>query len=277
MDKLQQLENLLNQLGSCLVAYSGGVDSAFLALVAYRTLGDQSLAVMADSPSLPRSEFKEAIALSEQFGFPLKIIQTKEFENEEYLSNPNNRCYFCKHALFEETESLAMERGVAAVLYGEIADDIGDFRPGAQAAKEFQVRAPMKEVGLTKSEIRVYSSEMGLPTASKPQMACLSSRIPYGEKVTVKKLSQIEEAEALLRKLGFHDIRVRHHELSQGALARIEIGSVELDQLVQPAIRETLTQSIKSLGYLYVTLDLMGYQRGSLNSARQASSDQPFS
>ncbi|RZO72863.1 MAG: ATP-dependent sacrificial sulfur transferase LarE [Limisphaerales bacterium] len=277
MDKLQQLENLLNQLGSCLVAYSGGVDSAFLALVAYRTLGDQSLAVMADSPSLPRSEFKEAIALSEQFGFPLKIIQTKEFENEEYLSNPNNRCYFCKHALFEETESLAMERGVAAVLYGEIADDIGDFRPGAQAAKEFQVRAPMKEVGLTKSEIRVYSSEMGLPTASKPQMACLSSRIPYGEKVTVKKLSQIEEAEALLRKLGFHDIRVRHHELSQGALARIEIGSVELDQLVQPAIRETLTQSIKSLGYLYVTLDLMGYQRGSLNSARQASSPQPLS
>ncbi len=277
MDKLQQLENLLGQLGSCLVAYSGGVDSAFLALVAHRTLGDQSLAVMADSPSLPRSEFKDAIALSEQFGFPLKIIQTKEFENEEYLSNPNNRCYFCKHALFEETESLAMERGVAAVLYGEIADDIGDFRPGAQAAKEFQVRAPMKEVGLTKSEIRVYSSKMGLPTASKPQMACLSSRIPYGEKVTVKKLSQIEEAEALLRKLGFHDIRVRHHELSQGALARIEIGSAELDQLVQPAIRETLTQSIKSLGYLYVTLDLMGYQRGSLNSARQASSDQPFS
>ena len=277
MDKLQQLENLLGQLGSCLVAYSGGVDSAFLALVAHRTLGDQSLAVMADSPSLPRSEFKDAIALSEQFGFPLKIIQTKEFENEEYLSNPNNRCYFCKHALFEETETLAMERGVAAVLYGEIADDIGDFRPGAQAAKEFQVRAPMKEVGLTKSEIRVYSSEMGLPTASKPQMACLSSRIPYGEKVTVKKLSQIEEAEALLRKLGFHDIRVRHHELSQGALARIEIGSAELDQLVQPAIRETLTQSIKSLGYLYVTLDLMGYQRGGLNSARQASSAQPFS
>ena len=277
MDKLQQLENLLNQLGSCLVAYSGGVDSAFLALVAYRTLGDQSLAVMADSPSLPRSEFKEAIALSEQFGFPLKIIQTKEFENEEYLSNPNNRCYFCKHALFEETESLAMERGVAAVLYGEIADDIGDFRPGAQAAKEFQVRAPMKEVGLTKSEIRVYSSEMGLPTASKPQMACLSSRIPYGEKVTVKKLSQIEEAEALLRKLGFHDIRVRHHELSQGALARIEIGSVELDQLIQPAMRETLTKSIKSLGYLYVTLDLMGYQRGSLNSAQQASNPQPLS
>ena len=277
MDKLQQLENLLNQLGSCLVAYSGGVDSAFLALVAHRTLGDQSLAVMADSPSLPRSEFKDAIALSEKFGFPLKIIQTKEFENEEYLSNPNNRCYFCKHALFEETEALAMERGVAAVLYGEIADDIGDFRPGAQAAKEFQVRAPMKEVGLTKSEIRVYSSEMGLPTASKPQMACLSSRIPYGEKVTVEKLSQIEEAEALLRKLGFHDIRVRHHELSQGALARIEIGSAELDQVVQPDIRETLTQSIKSLGYLYVTLDLMGYQRGSLNSARQTSSAQPFS
>lgn len=277
MDKLQQLENLLNQLGSCLVAYSGGVDSAFLALVAHRTLGDQSLAVMADSPSLPRSEFKDAIALSEQFGFPLKIIQTKEFENEEYLSNPNNRCYFCKYALFKETEPLAKERGVAAVLYGEIADDIGDFRPGAQAAQEFQVRAPMKEIGLTKSEIRVYSSEMGLPTASKPQMACLSSRIPYGEKVTIEKLSQIEEAEALLRKLGFYDIRLRHHELSNGALARIEIGSAELDQMMQPAMRETLTKSIKSLGYLYVTLDLMGYQRGSLNSARQASNPQPLS
>lgn len=274
MDKLQQLEYLLKELGSCLVAYSGGVDSAFLALVAHRTLGNQSLAVLADSPSLPRSELKDAIALSEQFGFPLEIIRTKEFENEDYLSNPNNRCYFCKHALFEETESLAKERGVAAVLYGEIADDVGDFRPGAQAAKEFQVRAPMREIGLTKAEIRAYSKEMGLPTASKPQMACLSSRIPHGEKVTVKKLSQIEQAEAILREQGFYDIRVRHHELSQGALARIEIGSSELDKFVQSDMRETLTHSIKSLGYLYVTLDLSGYQRGSLNTTQQPNSVQ---
>lgn len=271
MDKLQQLEELLKELGSCLVAYSGGVDSAFLAFVAHRTLGDRSLAVMADSPSLPRSELKDAIALSEEFGFPLEIIRTKEFENEDYLSNPNNRCYFCKHALFEETETLAKQRGVAAVLYGEIADDVGDFRPGAQAAKEFKVLAPMKEVGLSKVEIREYSKELGLPTASKPQMACLSSRIPYGEKVSVEKLSQIEQAEAILKEQGFFDVRVRHHELSKGALARIEIGSNELDKLIQSDLREALTHSIKALGYLHVTLDLMGYQRGNLNMAQLSS------
>lgn len=274
MDKLRQLEDLLKKLGSCLVAYSGGVDSAFLAYVAHRTLGSQSLAVMADSPSLPRSELKEAIALSEQFGFPLEIVRTKEFENQDYLSNPNNRCYFCKHALFEETEAIAKQRGVAAVLYGEIADDIGDFRPGAQAAKEFKVLAPMKEVGLSKIEIRKFSKELGLPTASKPQMACLSSRIPYGEKVSVEKLSQIEQAEAILKEQGFYNIRVRHHELSKGALARIELGSTELEKLIQPNVREAITQSMKSLGYLYVTLDLMGYQRGSLNAVQLTSSNQ---
>ncbi len=264
----------MQELGSCVVAYSGGVDSAFLALVAHRTLGDRSLAVMADSPSLPRSELKDAIALSEQFGFPLEIIRTKEFENEDYLSNPNNRCYFCKHALFEETEVLAKEREVAAVLYGEIADDVGDFRPGAQAAREFKVLAPMKEIGLTKEEIRAYSKEMGLPTATKPQMACLSSRIPYGEKVTVRKLSQIEQAEAILRAQGFYDVRVRHHELSQGSLARIEVGPSELNKLVDSESREKLTQAIQSLGYLYVTLDLLGYQRGKLNTTLQTDSTQ---
>jgi uncharacterized protein len=271
MDKRQRLESILKDLGSCLVAYSGGVDSALLALVACRTLGDRAVAVMADSPSLPRSELKEAIELSEQFDFPLEIIRTKEFENEDYLTNPTNRCYFCKHALFEEMETYAKERGVAAIIYGENADDIGDFRPGAKAAQEFQVRAPLKEAGLTKSEIRAYSEELGLPTASKPQMACLSSRIPYGEKVSVKKLSQIEQAEAILRRHGFFDLRVRHHELSTGSLARIEVGKEEVERLLDATLRETLTQSIKELGYLFVTLDLTGYQRGSLNVIKETS------
>ncbi len=267
MDKRQRLESILKDLGSCLVAYSGGVDSALLALVAYRTLGDRAVAVMADSPSLPRSELKEAVELSEQFHFPLEIIRTKEFENEDYLTNPTNRCYFCKHALFEEMESYAKERGVAAIVYGENADDIGDFRPGAKAAQEFQVRAPLKEAGLTKSEIRAFSEELGLPTASKPQMACLSSRIPYGEKVTLKKLSQVEQAEAILRQNGFFDVRVRHHQLGSGALARIEVGATEMERLLDPELRDALTQTIKELGYLYVTVDLIGYRRGSLNVA----------
>jgi uncharacterized protein len=271
MDKRQRLESILKDLGSCLVAYSGGVDSALLALVACRTLGDRAVAVMADSPSLPRSELKEAIELSEQFDFPLEIIRTKEFENEDYLTNPTNRCYFCKHALFEEMETYAKERGVAAIIYGENADDIGDFRPGAKAAQEFQVRAPLKEAGLTKSEIRAFSEELGLPTASKPQMACLSSRIPYGEKVSVKKLSQIEQAEAILRRHGFFDLRVRHHELSTGSMARIEVGKEEVERLLDATLRETLTQSIKELGYLFVTLDLTGYQRGSLNVIKETS------
>ena len=274
MDKLQRLEKILKDLGSCLVAYSGGVDSAFLALMAHRTLGEHALAVMADSPSLPRSELNEAIDLSKQFGFPLEIIRTKEFENEDYLTNPSNRCYFCKHALFEEMESLAKTRGVAAIIYGENADDIGDFRPGVKAALEFQVLAPLKEAALTKAEIRSCSEELGLPTASKPQMACLSSRIPYGEKVTLEKLSQVEQAECLLRQHGFFDLRVRHHELTTGAMARIEVGTNEVHRFMEPDLRETITQSIKDLGYLFVTLDLAGYQRGSLNVVKDSDTEQ---
>lgn len=274
MDKLQRLELILKELGTCLVAYSGGVDSAFLSLMAYRTLGDKAVAVMADSPSLPRSEMKEAVDLAKEFDFPLQIIRTKEFENDDYLTNPTNRCYFCKHALFEEMESFAKERGVAAIIYGENADDIGDFRPGAKAAQEFQVRAPLKEAGLTKSEIRAYSEDLGLPTAFKPQMACLSSRIPYGEKVTLEKLNQVEQAEAILREQGFFDLRVRHHELSTGSLARIEVGKAEVDRLLDANLRETLMQSIKELGYLFVTLDLTGYQRGSLNVIQETTEKQ---
>ena len=213
VNKLEQFRAALRAYGSCLVAYSGGVDSVFLARVAHEVLGDRALAVIADSPSLPRRELQEALALADQFHFPVRVVQTAEFDNPDYLANPANRCYFCKHELFEQLAPIARAEKFAVIAYGENASDNGDFRPGAQAAAEFQVRAPLKEAGLTKAEIRELSAQLGLPTADKPQMACLSSRIPHGEPVTPEKLAMIEAAENVLRDLGFHDVRVRHHEL----------------------------------------------------------------
>ncbi|MCX6896855.1 MAG: ATP-dependent sacrificial sulfur transferase LarE, partial [Verrucomicrobia bacterium] len=213
-DKLAKLQAVLRGYGSCLVAYSGGVDSVFLARVAADALGAKSLAAIADSPSLPRRELAEALDIAKKFNFPVRVVKTAEFANTEYLANPTNRCYFCKHELFEELTPLARAEGFAVIAYGENASDLGDFRPGAKAAAEFQVRAPLKEAGLTKADIRELSAQLGLPTADKPQMACLSSRIPYGEAVTPAKLLMIEEAEYVLKDFGFYDVRVRHHELS---------------------------------------------------------------
>ena len=265
--KLEQLRELIGSYGSCLVAYSGGVDSVFLARVARDVLGDKALAVIADSPSLPRRELAEALEIAEQFQIPVRVVKTDEFNNAEYLANPTNRCYFCKHELFTELAPLAKAEGFAVIAYGENASDVGDFRPGAQAAKEFQVRAPLKEAGLTKAEIREFSAQLGLPTADKPQMACLSSRIPYGESVTPEKLLMIEEAEAVLRDLGFYDVRVRHHELPNAAtaLARIEVGAVEMAKFLAEDVADRVAAALKKLGYAQVTLDLQGYRRGSLN------------
>jgi uncharacterized protein len=298
--KLQALRELLRGYGSCLVAYSGGVDSVFLAVVAHQELGDKMLAVIADSASLPREELAEAVELGERFQFPVRVIATDEFNNPEYLANPVNRCYFCKHELFTELAPLAVKEQFAVIAYGENASDIGDFRPGAQAAKEFQVRAPLKEAGLTKAEIRQFSAELGLPTADKPQMACLSSRIPYGEPVTRVKLGMIERAEKVLRELGFYDVRVRHHELGgtvSGSgfgvssstigtrmpqtnqpetrnqkpettgkhLARIEVGPSEIARLLAGETYQQVAAQLKEIGYAHVTLDLEGYRRGSLN------------
>ncbi len=287
--KLEKLRALLKSYGSCLVAYSGGVDSVFLARVAHEVLGDRALAAIADSPSLPRRELQEALELATQFAFPVRVLQTQEFANAHYTANPANRCYFCKHELFEELTPLAQAENFAVIAYGENASDAGDFRPGAQAAAEFQVRAPMKEVGLTKAEIRELSAQLGLPTADKPQMACLSSRVPYGETVTPEKLRMIELAEYVLRDLGFHDVRVRHHEMSPKAkaqrpkadsgalrlstinlqastsLARIELAPAEIPALLANGRLATVAEALKNIGYAHVTLDLQGYRRGSTN------------
>jgi uncharacterized protein len=238
---------------------------------------------------LPRRELAEALELGGRFDFPVRVVKTAEFDNPSYLANPLNRCYYCKHELFEELAPLARTENFAVICYGENASDTGDFRPGAKAAAEFQVRAPLKEVGLTKAEIRELSAQLGLPTADKPQMACLSSRIPTGEPVTPEKLRMIEEAEYVLRDLGFSDVRVRHHELSPKSevqspksggevgrlwtldfghgthLARVEVGQSELKRLLEDGVGARVAESLKRIGYTHVTLDLQGYRRGGAN------------
>jgi len=266
-DKFQELRELIRSYGSCLIAYSGGVDSVLLARVAHEVLGDRSLAVIADSPSLPRRELAEALAIAERFQIPVRVLQTKEFDNPNYLANPDNRCYFCKQELFRELAPLARSEGFAVIAYGENASDAGDYRPGALAAGEFHVRAPLKEVGLTKVEIRALSARLGLPTADKPQMACLSSRIPRGELVTEEKLRMIEQAENVLRDLGFRELRVRHHESQNGPLARIELGVAEMPRLFGGEHHLRIVAALREIGYSHVVLDLQGYRRGSLNEA----------
>ena len=301
-DKFEALRSRLRQYGSCLVAYSGGVDSAFLAHVAHEVLGDRSLAVIADSPSLPRRELAEALAVAEQSGFPVRVVRTKEFEDERYTANPANRCYFCKHELFGELGPIARAEKLAVIVYGENASDAGDFRPGAQAAAEFQVGAPLKEVGLTKVEIRRLSAQLGLPTADKPQMACLSSRVPHGEPVTPEKLRMIEAAEAVLRDLGFYDVRVRHHELKVASdkwqvtgnpalpegnpvtchlppvthLARIELGREEIPRFLADGIAAKVTGALQGIGYAQVMLDSEGYRRGGANPAPRPPAAETF-
>lgn len=263
--KYDRLRAAIRSYGSCLIAYSGGVDSVFLARVASDVLGARSRAVIADSPSLPRRELADAVAIAGAHGIPLQVVETGEFTDPAYLANPSNRCYFCKHALFTELVPLARAGGFAVIAYGENASDAGDHRPGAVAASEFEVRAPLKEAGLTKGDIRELSVRLGLPTADKPQMACLSSRVPTGEPVTPEKLRMIEQAESHLRDLGFYDVRVRHHDLRQGALARIEVGRDELARLLDPDLAAGVAAHLGSLGYDQVTVDLRGYRRGSTN------------
>jgi pyridinium-3,5-biscarboxylic acid mononucleotide sulfurtransferase len=256
------LRDALAAFESVIVAYSGGVDSAYLAYIANRTLGDRALAVTAASPSYPERHRQLAVRIACDFGLRHEIIQTSELERPEYRANPANRCYYCKHELYTHLSRLAEQRR-AIVLDGNNADDRGDYRPGRQAAREFGVRSPLDDVDLTKDEIRELSRRAGLPTWDEPASACLSSRIPYHSEVTDEKLRAIERAEDALRELGFRVFRVRHHD----DLARLEIARSEMPRALEPDVAAAIVRALKEVGFKYVSLDLQGYRMGSLNEA----------
>ncbi len=263
--KEADLYALLAGLPGLIVAYSGGVDSAYLAYAATRALGPRALCITADSPSYPERHREIAIRLAKQFGFRHEFIKTDEMSRPEYRANAGDRCYHCKDELYSTLAVIGREKGIDVIADGSNADDRGDYRPGRHAAREHGVRSPLDEIGLTKQEIRALSHAAGLPTWDEPASACLSSRIPYFNEVTEAKLRMIERAENVLRDLGFRVCRVRHHE----TVARIELGVDEMARAVQPEIARAIDRELRAIGYLHVTIDVRGYRQGSLNAALQ--------
>ena len=260
-DKSEFLHTRLESLGSLLVAYSGGTDSAYLAYAAHQALGERMLAVIADSPSLPRKELADAVAFAERHDIPVRVLQTHELEKPEYARNDAQRCFHCKSELFTQMEDARQRLGFKHLAYGMNLDDRGEFRPGQKAAELHGALAPLVDAGLSKQEIRMLAREAGLSLADKPASACLSSRIEYGRPVTAENLAQVERAEEALHALGFMQVRVRHH----GELARIEIAREDLVRALTLSMLDAMTDALRGAGFLYVTLDTQGYRSGSMN------------
>jgi len=260
--KFEKLLDIIRGMQRVAVAFSAGVDSTFLLKAAVEALGPEHVvAVTGKSDSLAQAEFEQTIELAKSMGVEHVLLETHEFEDPNYLANPTNRCYFCKTDLFKHVNRFAAERGLNAVLTGVNFDDQSDWRPGIQAGREQNVRAPLAEAGLTKDEIRVLSRRMGLPTHDKPASPCLSSRIQYGEQITPEKLNQIDRSERFLRSLGFRECRVRHHN----NLARIEVPADQIERLCSPEIRTQVDAALREFGYAYVTIDARGFRSGSMN------------
>jgi uncharacterized protein len=272
-DKSAKLQERLGSLGSLLVAYSGGTDSAFLAWAAHQALGERMLAVIADSASLPRKELAAALEFTAQHGIPTQILHTAELENPDYVRNDAQRCFHCKDELFTQMEKAREDMGFAHLAYGMNLDDRGEFRPGQQAAKLHGALAPLVEAELTKAEIRALAREAGLTLADKPASACLSSRIEYGRAVTPENLSQVEQAEDALHRLGFSRVRVRHH----GDLARVEIAREDLPRALTVQALDEITEALRGAGFTYTTLDTRGYRSGAMNEVLPVSAIQPVS
>jgi uncharacterized protein len=260
--KSERLQSNLRRLGRTLVAYSGGVDSAYLAWAARQALGDKMLSIIADSPSLARTQLSDAVAFAQEQSIPLEVVATSELDRPEYVRNDSERCFFCKDELFTLMEDLRQARGFDAIAYGVNLNDQGDFRPGQRAAANHRVVEPLLEVGLSKDEIRALAREAGLRVWDKPASACLSSRIEYGRPVTREALATVERGEDALRALGFRQLRVRHH----GEIVRIEIAREELPRALDPAMAAKFTSIFKALGFKFVTLDMEGFRSGSMNT-----------